>query len=136
MWPSDTRILLVDDATPARKSIALCLNELGYQDITEADDGTSALEILESRVGTETSIQLIVCDWQMEKMTGHDFLIEVRKWEETKRIPFIMVTSHSSIDPVFKAITAGVTDYMVKPIDSATLRRKLEAAYKRLGNKP
>lgn len=96
------------------------LKQLGYTNITEADDGTTALE--EMKRG---SFDLIISDWNMPKMTGLDLLKLVRSDPVYKDIPFLMVTAEAQKQNVIEAVQAGVSNYVVKPFTAEAIADKL-----------
>ena len=114
-------VLVVDDFATMRRIVKGVLKELGFKNIVEADDGSSALQELK-----KDDFGLIVSDWNMPKMTGLDLLKAVRADDKYKNIPFIMVTAEGQKDNVVKAIKAGVSNYVVKPFTPDTLKEKLE----------
>ncbi|RYG62271.1 MAG: response regulator [Alphaproteobacteria bacterium] len=114
------RILVVDDAQTMRRIIVNLLRQLGFTNMTEADDGTTAWEKLSSE-----HVDLIISDWNMPKMTGIDLLKRVRESETYKTTPFIMVTAEGKRENVIAAVQAGVSNYIVKPFNAATLKEKM-----------
>ncbi|PZP39528.1 MAG: response regulator [Pseudomonas fluorescens] len=114
------RILVVDDAQTMRRIVVNLLRQLGFTNMTEADDGTTAWE----RLNTE-HIDLIISDWNMPKMTGIDLLKKVRESEKYRVTPFIMVTAEGKRENVIAAVQAGVSNYIVKPFNAATLKEKM-----------
>jgi two-component system chemotaxis response regulator CheY len=72
---------------------------------------------------------LVISDWNMEPMTGYDLLREVRASPELSKTPFIMITAESKTENVIAAKKAGVSNYIVKPFNAATLKTKLEAVF-------
>lgn len=114
------RILVVDDAQTMRRIIVNLLRQLGFTNMTEADDGTTAWE----KLSTE-HIDLIISDWNMPKMTGIELLKRVRESEAYKTAPFIMVTAEGKRENVIAAVQAGVSNYIVKPFNAATLKEKM-----------
>ena len=60
----------------------------------------------------------------MPAMTGIDFLIKLRSSENFKSLPFLMVTAEGEKQQVVKALKSGVTDYLIKPVDSILLQQK------------
>jgi len=114
------RILVVDDFQTMRRIIINLLRQLGFTNVVEAADGRLALEKVK-----DDSIDLIVSDWNMPNMTGLEFLKAVRASEEYKEIPFIMVTAEGKKENVIAAVQAGVSNYIVKPFNAATLKEKL-----------
>ena len=65
----------------------------------------------------------------MEPMTGYDLLREVRANPELSKTPFIMITAESKTENVIAAKKAGVSNYIVKPFNAATLKTKMEAVF-------
>lgn len=116
------RILVVDDYSTMRRIIRNLLNQLGYADVDEAEDGSVALQKLRS-----SNYNLVISDWNMEPMTGYELLKEVRADEKLKATPFIMVTAESKTENVVAARKAGVDNYIVKPFNAATLQQKINA---------
>ena len=90
--------------------------------VDEATDGDGALAKLR-----EKAYGLIISDWNMEPMTGLELLKEVRADEKMKGTPFIMVTAESKTDNVIAAKKAGVNNYIVKPFNADTLKKKMSA---------
>ncbi len=121
---TNIRVLVVDDFATMRRIVKGVLKQLGFKDIIEADDGTSALEELRNQ-----EIGLIVSDWNMPKMTGLDLLKKVRSDEKLKNIPFIMVTAEGQKENVLEAVKAGVSNYIVKPFTPEILSEKLEKVF-------
>jgi len=115
-------ILIVDDYKTMLRIIRNLLRQLDFQNVEEAGDGASALQLLESR-----EFSLIISDWNMEPMTGLQLLREVRKSPRLKAIPFIMITAESKTDNVIAAKEAGVSNYIVKPFNAETLKAKLSS---------
>jgi two-component system chemotaxis response regulator CheY len=115
-------ILIVEDNGTMRKIIHNLVSQLGFHNIVQAVDGSSALQKL-----SENNIQLIVSDWNMVPMTGLDFLKAVRTNPATKDIPFIMLTGESKTENIVAAHQAGVNGYIVKPFNLTTLKEKLTA---------
>lgn len=115
------KILVVDDFSTMRKIIRNILTQLGFKNILEADDGTTALEIL-----NKEKIDLIISDWNMPKMSGLELLKAVRSNENTKDIPFIMVTAEAQRENILEAIKYRVSQYVVKPFTPETLKEKIE----------
>ena len=113
-------ILIVDDYKTMLRIIRNLLKQIGFDNVEEATDGTEALQKLR-----EKKFSLIISDWNMEPMTGIELLREVRQDDNLKKTPFIMVTAESKTENVVIAKEAGVSNYIVKPFNAATLKSKL-----------
>ncbi len=119
------KILIVDDFATMRRILKNILKQLGFKNLVEADDGTSAWEVLEGQ-----SIDLIISDWNMPKMTGLELLKRVRESDKYKTAPFLMVTAEAQKQNVIEAVQAGVSNYVVKPFTAEAISDKLEKILK------
>ena len=119
-----TPVLVVDDYTTMVQIIRNLLRQLGFTEVDEANDGTSALGLMR-----EKDYGLVISDWNMEPMTGYELLRAVRADERLSRTPFIMVTAESETDKVAAAKAAGVNNYIVKPFSAATLKSQIDALF-------
>lgn len=113
-------ILIVDDYKTMLRIIRNLLKQIGFDNVEEATDGSAALQKLR-----EKKYELVISDWNMEPMTGIELLREVREDASLKATPFIMVTAESKTENVVIAKEAGVSNYIVKPFNAATLKSKL-----------
>ena len=118
------RILVVDDFSTMRKIVKNILRQIGLENVVEADDGTSAWDIL-----NRDNIDFIVSDWNMPKMTGIELLRKVRASEEYADIPFLMVTAEAQQENIIEAVQAKVSNYIVKPFTPETLQQKIEKIF-------
>jgi len=119
-------ILVVDDFSTMRRIIKACLKELGFNNITEAEDGKIALDKLKNGNGI---FKLVVSDWNMPNMMGIDLLRAVRSDESLKALPFVMVTAEAQKENVIEAAKAGVSNYIIKPFTADQLQIKLDAVF-------
>ena len=113
-------ILIVDDYKTMLRIVRNLLKQLGFDNVDEAADGSTALQKLR-----EKNFGLVISDWNMEPMTGLQLLREVRSDVKLKNMPFIMVTAESKTENVVAAKEAGVNNYIVKPFNAATLKQKI-----------
>ncbi len=123
----DMKILVVDDFSTMRRIIKNLLRDLGFKNTTEADDGTTALPMLQK--GT---FDFLVTDWNMPGMQGIDLLIAIREDPELSSLPVLMVTAESKREQIIEAAKAGVNGYIVKPFTALTLKEKIEKIFERL----
>ena len=117
-------ILVVDDFATMRRIVKTALKQLGFENLSEAEDGEAALNKLQSG-----EFKLIVSDWNMPKMMGIDLLKAVRADEKLKSVPFLMVTAEAQKENVIEAAKAGVSNYIIKPFTADQLQAKLEAIF-------
>jgi two-component system chemotaxis response regulator CheY len=117
-------VLVVDDYNTMVRIIRNLLRQVGFHDIDDASDGFSALKRLR-----EKEYGLVISDWNMEPMTGYDLLREMRGDAKLAAVPFIMITAESKTENVVAAKQAGVSNYIVKPFNAATLKSKIEAIF-------
>lgn len=124
--PADTKmhVLVVDDFATMRRIITNVLRQLGYEHIMEAEDGTKALQILETE-----KIDFVITDWNMPQMSGLDLLKAIRASEDKKHIPVLMVTAEAMQENIIKAAQAGVNNYIIKPFDAKTLSDKINKIF-------
>jgi two-component system chemotaxis response regulator CheY len=124
--PVDTSmpVLVVDDYKTMIRILRNLLKQLGFNDVDDAADGTEAFQKMQGR-----KYGLVISDWNMEPMTGYEFLKQVRADEKMSRTPFIMVTAESKTENVIAAKKAGVNNYIVKPFNAATLKSKIDAVF-------
>ena len=121
------KILVVDDFSTMRRIIKNLLRDLGFTNTQEADDGTTALPMLQ--VG---NYDFLVTDWNMPGMQGIDLLKAVRADSKLKSMPVLMVTAESKREQIIEAAQAGVNGYIVKPFTAATLEEKLQKIFERI----
>jgi two-component system chemotaxis response regulator CheY len=119
---TSTPVLIVDDYKTMLRIVRNLLKQLGFDNVDEATDGASALNLLRTK-----KYGLVISDWNMEPMTGYELLKEVRADAQLKSIPFIMVTAESKTENVIAAKQAGVNNYIVKPFNADTLKSKMQA---------
>jgi two-component system chemotaxis response regulator CheY len=100
------------------------LKQLEFGNVDDATDGEAALLKLQQNGG---NYDLIISDWNMQPMTGIDFLKKVRADDKFKHIPFIMITAESKAENVVAAKQAGVSNYIVKPFNAETLKMKMSS---------
>lgn len=117
-------ILVVDDYQTMVRIIRNLLRQVGFRNVDDASDGISALRRLR-----EKQYSLVVSDWNMEPMTGYELLKEMRADPSLAAVPFIMVTAESKTENVIAAKKAGVSNYIVKPFNAATLKAKIDAVF-------
>ena len=123
------KILIVDDFSTMRRIIKNLLRDLGFTNTVEADDGITAIPILNSG-----SIDFLVTDWNMPGMTGIDLLRHVRADEKLRSLPVLMVTAEAKREQIIEAAQAGVNGYVVKPFTALALKEKIEKIFERIGH--
>ncbi|MGL1903527.1 MAG: response regulator [Fibrobacterales bacterium] len=117
------KILLVDDSSTMRRIQKNTLKSIGFDDVTEAEDGQVALDILIKN----PTFELVLLDWNMPNMNGIDCLKNIKSSDTTKHIPVIMVTSESEKSRIIEAIQTGASNYVVKPFQPDTLKEKIQS---------
>jgi two-component system chemotaxis response regulator CheY len=129
MFPTDTKILVIDDMLTMRKLVKKSLNGIGFNNVSEATDGDHAWNEIQTAVKNAAPFSLIISDWNMPKMTGIDLLKKVRAFGPTKSVPFILLTAEFDRDQVVEAIKAGLSGYITKPFSMAILSEKLQSVW-------
>lgn len=119
------KILVVDDFSTMRRIIKNILRQIGFSSIDEAENGQIAL----SKIGDGSSYDLVISDWNMPEMSGIELLRKVRGNEQTKDMPFLMVTAEAKKENVVEAVKAGVNNYIVKPFTADTLQEKISKIF-------
>ncbi len=117
-------ILVVDDYHTMVRIIRNLLKQIGFENVDDAASGEAAMAKIRSK-----RYSLIISDWNMEPMTGFQLLQKVREDGASAEVPFIMVTAESKTDNVVAARRAGVSHYIVKPFNAATLKAKIDAVF-------
>ena len=117
------KILIVDDSEMQRALQKGILVDQGVDagNIFEAHDGQKALDYVNA--GHEVS--LIISDWNMPRMSGIEFITELRKINEN--VPVLMVTSESDEEKLVKAYEAGANGFLNKPVEPAALKEAISA---------
>jgi two-component system chemotaxis response regulator CheY len=118
------KVLVVEDFATMRRIFKYVLKKIGFTNIIEADDGSTALAVLK-----KDKVDLIVSDWNMPKVSGLELLKSVRSDESMKDMPFLMVTADGQKDSIVQAVQAGVSNYVVKPFTADTVKEKLEQMF-------
>ena len=117
-------ILVIDDYQTMVRIICNLLKQIGYENVDTASNGAQALEMIKAK-----KYGLVISDWNMQPMTGFELLQKLRGDAGLADTPFIMVTAESKTDNVIAARKAGVSSYIVKPFNAATLKAKIDAVF-------
>jgi len=99
-------------------------------EVKEAESGENALELLKS-----APFDLIFADWEMPGMSGLDFVKEIKTLGRCAEIPVIMVTGEAQKSKCMEALTAGVSDYLIKPVSRLAFEEKVLKIVVQLTNK-
>lgn len=121
------KVLVVDDFSTMRRIVKNLLRDLGFTNIQEADDGSTALPMLQSG-----DFDFVVTDWNMPGMQGIDLLKAIRADASLSHIPVLLITAEAKKEQIVMAAQAGVNGYIVKPFTAATLKTKLDKIFERL----
>ncbi|RJQ48497.1 MAG: chemotaxis protein CheY [Gammaproteobacteria bacterium] len=121
------KILIVDDFSTMRRIIKNLLRDLGFNNTSEADDGNTALPMLQNG-----DFDFLVTDWNMPGMQGIDLLRAVRADAKLAKLPVLMVTAEAKRDQIVEAAQAGVNGYVVKPFTAVTLKEKIDKIFERI----
>ena len=119
------KVMVVDDSSTMRALLSTWLRGDGHVVVATAADGSEALTLLESLVGTGNEPELMLVDWNMPVLDGIELVKAVRasrKWARTK---IIMVTAENDRAKIARAIIAGADEYMMKPADKDVLASKI-----------
>jgi two-component system, chemotaxis family, chemotaxis protein CheY len=127
MSHSSLKFLVVDDFSTMRRIVRNLLKELGYTHTEEAEDGAIALNRLKKE-----KFDFVVSDWNMPNMTGIELLRNIRKDEELRHLPVLMITAEAKRENIIEAAQAGASGYIVKPFTAATLDEKLSKIFQTL----
>jgi len=122
------KVLVVDDFSTMRRIVKNLLRDLGFTNISEADDGSTALPMLQGG-----DFDFVVTDWNMPGMQGIDLLKAIRADASLSHIPVLLITAEAKKEQIVMAAQAGVNGYIVKPFTAATLKTKLDKIFERLG---
>ena len=118
------KVLVVDDFATMRRILKNVLRQIGFRNISEAENGRDALSQLKKE-----KFDLILCDWNMPEMSGLELLQAIRADDNLKDIPFVMVTAEAKKENIIEAVKAGVNSYIVKPFTAETIGEKLKKIF-------
>jgi two-component system chemotaxis response regulator CheY len=115
------KFLVVDDFSTMRRIIKNLLHDLGYPNVSEADDGKTALPMLQAGY-----FDFLITDWNMPGMPGLDLIKAVRADNKLAKMPVLMLTAEAKREQIIEAALAGVNGYVIKPFTAETLKEKLD----------
>ncbi|MBC8257906.1 MAG: response regulator [SAR324 cluster bacterium] len=124
---SDTEmnIMVVDSFATTRRLIVNILYQLGYNNVTEADEGTLALARLKSEL-----YDFVIIDWKLSKMSGLELLKHLREDPALKHIPVLICLDEALPENIVAATKAGINDYIIMPFEKKMFSEKLRKIFK------
>lgn len=134
MFPSDAKILVVDDSSFARNIVKNGLKELKYWKLYEAENAINAQVTLAQEFKAGDPVQLVICDIHMPEMNGLELLKWIRSRDAFKSLPMIIITASQEKSEVVEAAKLGVSHFLIKPFDVATLKDRIKAAWDKHGH--
>ena len=126
--PSELRFLVVDDFSTMRRIVCNLLKDSGFTETEEAEDGQAALIKLRN-----SPFDFVISDINMPNVNGLQLLAEVKKDDQLKHIPVLMVTAEARKEDILLAAQLGAAGYVVKPFTKAILEDKVIHILKKLG---
>lgn len=114
------RALIVDDSRVMRRILSHILKKLGFS-IQEATNGAEALTALKE----SPPFDLLLLDWVMPKMNGFQLLQLLRSDPQFDTLPILVITSDSDLSRLKEAMSAGASEYLMKPFTEEAIRKKL-----------
>jgi two-component system phosphate regulon response regulator PhoB len=127
MTNRQTTILVIDDERAIREMIVMALEKEGFQCV-EASDAHKAESLI-----TETPADLLLLDWMMPGLNGVDFTRKLRRNEETRNLPIIMLTAKTEEEDLIRGLESGADDYVTKPFSPKALIARIHALLRRSG---
>jgi two-component system chemotaxis response regulator CheY len=115
------KFLVVDDSPTMRRIVCNALQEIGYSEMTEAEDGEDALSKLDN------TIDFVVTDWNMPNMNGLELAQSIRSNGQLAGLPILMVTTRGMKEDVVQAMEADINNYVVKPFTPSVLQEKIDS---------
>lgn len=122
MTEGGAAILVVDDNEDNRYTLTRRLNKEGYRDLTTANDGRAALDLLHAQ-----AFDLVLLDIMMPELNGYEVLEQMKSSPQLRDVPVIMISALSEIDSVIRCIELGAEDYLSKPFNPTLLRARVGA---------
>jgi two-component system cell cycle response regulator DivK len=113
------RILIAEDKATSRELLRTVLQQQGYS-VDEAEDGDQALRKI-----TENPPDLVLMDLQMPARNGYDVVSELRKDPRLANVPVVAVTASAMQGDRERALAAGFTSYLTKPLSLVQLRQEV-----------
>jgi two-component system, chemotaxis family, chemotaxis protein CheY len=135
MFPIDSKILIVDDSNFARSMLKGGLTHLKYWKLLEATTAKAARDLLMEDEQLKDPVHLMITDLHMPDSSGLDLLRWVRTQEKIKSLPVMVLTSSQEKNEILEVGRLGVSHYMIKPFDNATLKDKLNSTWEKHGQK-
>lgn len=116
----ESRLLVIDDNPEVLKLMSLILRDEYDLDLCESAE--KGLNVIKNKMS-----DLVLCDVMMPGMNGHEFCQIVKKDENLKHIPVILVTARAGADMLSEGIESGADDYISKPFDSTELKARIRS---------
>lgn len=118
-----SQILVIEDNESDTAIMKFLLNQFGYQAdfVSNAYDANDKLD--------QYSYKLILLDWHLPKMSGIDYLRQLKVNPNRKQIPVIMISGKNEVTDIKRALKEGIADYIVKPIDPMILNNKISLIF-------
>ena len=124
---SDLKFQVVDVFSTMRRIVRGLLKEMGCNNVEEAEDGVTALQLLKAN-----RFDFVISDINMPNMNGFDLLKAIKADENLTRIPVLMVTAEARKEDILLAAQSGAAGYVVKPFTKATLEEKIAKILQKL----
>ena len=122
---SQLKVLVADDHFLIRQFIRNTLQESKITNIQTAADGNEAIDLVQKAFEVNQPYDIVFLDWNMPTISGLEVLSYFRAKPEYAATAFVMVTAESEQRNIMKAIKAGATSYIIKPVSPADLSKKL-----------
>ena len=109
-------VMVVDDSFMVRQQVGKALKGAGFE-VVEAGDGQDALE----KLGVNPGVALVVCDVNMPRMSGIEFLERLREDQSQAALPVVMLTTEGQNDIIQRAKALGAKGWITKPFKADLL---------------
>lgn len=120
-----SKILIVDDEAPIREMVTFSLQRNDFEVIEAADCNSAMLKL------AKETPDLILLDWMLPDTSGVDFARRLRKEDNFKETPIIMLTARGEEEDKIRGLESGADDYVTKPFSPGELVARIKAVLRR-----
>lgn len=122
---ANLKVLIADDHFLIRQFVRNALADSKISNVQTAADGNEAIDLVQKAYEANTPYDMVFLDWNMPTISGLEVLSYFRAKPEYASTAFVMLTAESEQQNIMKAIKAGATSYIIKPVSPSDLGKKL-----------